>query len=388
MITTIDRVYTPLQLPIAPELPLVPQPALPLEGEAQRQARNVDDAIKAQVWPVAYAAWLAGGWKSHGRGISEETRRAYGRSITDFRTFIGDRYPMWRVMGSQVINWQNAMRAQGLSETTINLRISGLSSLFEFLCHRWPYPDPRTRDEAYLVERNPCRAATRTHIDPYDKADGMTRDEMLAMLRRINQSTLEGLRDYALVSTYLATAARSTAIAALRWGDIKHPASETDVIYYEWTSKGKHGRSELLRHPYLAICKYLAAAGRLETMGKDDFIFTPLSDIGTRLAQRRAEKAGRTFHRQSEGHLTGARINTIIKNCARRAGLDESRIHTHIMRHTAADLFLEMGGDMLSLQEFLHHSSLSTTRIYITRRKERTARHPLWKSVGAFFEMV
>jgi integrase len=134
--------------------------------------------------------------------------------------------------------------------------------------------------------------------------------------------------------------------------------------------------------------RIITAAGRLDQMDKTDYIFPPLSDVGMRLAQRKAEKNGRAFRPSGVGHLSGARINAIIKSCARRAGLDESRIHTHILRHTAADLFLELGGDLMDLQEFLHHSNISTTRIYVTRRKERTARHPLWKSVGAFFEMV
>jgi integrase len=383
----IDAPSTKLSLPtfiVSSDVP--PQPHLPLDEDERARA---DDEIKARMWPLAYEQWLSGGWKSHGKAVSDQTRKAYRRAVEDFSEFIGRDYPMWRVMGSQVIGWQNAMRGAGLSETTINLRLAGLSSLFSFLCDKWPYPDPLNHGhEAFLVHRNPVRSANRTHVDPYDKSDGMTRDELLAMLRRIDQSSVEGLRDYALIVTYICTGQRSTAIASLRWGDIVHPKSEKDVIFYAWSSKGKTGRNELLRPAYDAICAYLRAAERLDTMAADDFVFIALSDAARHLDEWRARARGKPMpERIVAGHITSARINAIIKRWARKAGLDESRIHTHILRHTAADLFMELSnGDLLGLQEFLHHSNVSTTRIYVTRRKKE--RHPLWASVGAFFEMV
>jgi site-specific recombinase XerD len=367
---------------VVPELPA--QPGIGVDDRDE-------DAIKAQIWPLAFEQWIAGGWRSHGDSISEQTRRAYRRSVDEFQAFIGDRYPMWRAMGSQVIAWQNSMRASSLSETTINLRLAGLSSLYEFLCHKFCFPDPRnTRQEMFLCDRNPVKAASRTKVNPYenDKAGGLTEDEMLAMLRRIDQAKLEGIRDYALITALFATGQRSAAIASLRWGDIEVKGEGAGaIVYYRWRSKAKKGVDELVRPAYDAICAYLAAAGRLATIAKDDFIFTPLSDIGTRLAQRKAQKNGRTLAAaDGPACLTGARVNQIVKHVARRAGLDETRIHTHTLRHTAALFLKHKGADLIQIQQTLHHSNVNTTMIYLKGIDRE--RHPLWKSVGDFFGMV
>jgi len=75
-------------------------------------------------------------------------------------------------------------------------------------------------------------------------------------------------------------------------------------------------------------------------------------------------------------------VSVILKQCARRAGLDPERVHPHILRHTAADLIDEAsGGNLLDVQEFLHHSSLAITQIYLKRRKKNT--NPHWMKVEA-----
>ena len=374
-VTVIDAKPGLVPWVVAPEAAL--QPSLGVDGRDE-------DAIKAQVWPTAYGQWLAGGWRSHGKHVSGQTRRAYQRAVDEFQSFIGSGYPMWRVMGSQVIAWHNAMRATGLSETTINLRLSGLSSLYEFVVCKFPFPDPRNGREMFLMERNPVKSSMRSKVNPYESraAVGLDEEEILGLLRKIDQTTVVGLRDYALIVTLFLTGQRSAAISGLKWGDIKHPVGtdEKAVIYYRWMSKAKEGTDELLRPAYYAIVTYLRAAGRLETMQPESYIFTALSDVAERLPNVRAA------HRTAPTPLTGAMVNRIVKKWARRAGLDERLIHTHILRHSAALFMDQHGCDLMEIQKALHHSNPNTTMIYLRALKHD--RHPLWKSVGQFFEMV
>lgn len=374
----------PMIVDVSPQTALVPAwtvaPTAPLQPGIGLDDRD-EDAIKAQMLPLAYGQWLAGGWRSHGKTMSTETRRAYQRSVEDFQSFVGPKFPLWRVKGSQVIGWQNAMRERGLSETSINLRLSGLSALYAFLCDKFDFPDPRNVNrDMFLVERNPVKVATQTKIDPYtsEHADGLSQEEIRAMLHRIDRATVGGLRDYALVCSIFLTGQRSAAISRLKWGDIKHPVAESDVIEYRWASKAKEGRDELLRPAYEAILAYLAAAGRLETMRAEEFIFIALSDVATRLPNVK------TVAERGPQPITGAMVNRIVKKCARRAGLDESRIHTHTLRHSAALFLSENGVDLIDIQRTLHHSNPNTTMLYLRALKRN--RHPLWKSVGSFFE--
>jgi integrase len=293
---------------------------------------------------------------------------------------------MWRVHGNDVVRWQNVMRGAQLSETTINLRLAGLSSLFKFL-KRQEYTNRMTVEMTYFMVSNPVEVPVRTKVEPFksESATYITFDEFTALMRRIDRSRIEGLRDYALIMALFLTGQRSKAIGGLRWGDIEHPTSEQAVVYYAWASKAKTGRDELLRPAYDAITAYLKAAGRLDKMDKDDFIFQPLSDIGQRLAQRKAEKNNRTIKTRGENHLSGARINRIVKHAAARAGLDEARIHTHITRHSAAIWMSENGVGIEDIQRTLHHSSPATTMIYLRAMKKD--RHPMYKSIGQFFDL-
>ena len=63
--------------------------------------------------------------------------------------------------------------------------------------------------------------------------------------------------------------------------------------------------------------------------------------------------------------LSTRRVEQIVTECLKRAGLDGQGFSTHKLRHTAATLLYRSGGaDMLALKEILGHEHVSTTEIY------------------------
>ena len=75
------------------------------------------------------------------------------------------------------------------------------------------------------------------------------------------------------------------------------------------------------------------------------------------------------FLTKSRNNLDRTAVFRIIKSTALKASLD-TNIHPHTLRHSAATHMLEGGCDLRTVQEFLGHSSVSTTQIYTKVTKE------------------
>jgi integrase/recombinase XerD len=81
------------------------------------------------------------------------------------------------------------------------------------------------------------------------------------------------------------------------------------------------------------------------------------------------------------GPLTRAGAFLVLRRLAGKAGLDPTRIHPHLLRHSFATHLLEGGADLRSVQEMLGHADLGTTELYThvsDRRRRDTyfAAHP------------
>ena len=90
-------------------------------------------------------------------------------------------------------------------------------------------------------------------------------------------------------------------------------------------------------HEYLAIRRTMASAGEEKAM----------------------------FLSSREKRITRRRVQQIVEEMLKRAGLSNLGITTHKLRHTAATLMYQHGGvDTLVLRDVLGHKSIATTEIY------------------------
>jgi len=69
----------------------------------------------------------------------------------------------------------------------------------------------------------------------------------------------------------------------------------------------------------------------------------------------RSRKGGR--------NLTGGQVERIVRRTAEAAGLDG--IHAHALRHAYATYHLAAGTPLHAVQQFLGHSSIKTTQVYL-----------------------
>lgn len=70
------------------------------------------------------------------------------------------------------------------------------------------------------------------------------------------------------------------------------------------------------------------------------------------------------FLSQKGNRLNRKTIYTVVKKANEKSGLNKKKLSPHKLRHTMATLLYQNGADLISIQELLGHSNLSTTQIY------------------------
>lgn len=93
-------------------------------------------------------------------------------------------------------------------------------------------------------------------------------------------------------------------------------------------------------------------------------------------------KESRYLFPSGKAHLSRIRLYQLVQALAGRAGIDQSRVSPHVLRHAFATHMLANGADLRSLQTLLGHADISTTERYTHVEAGRLvtlvqARHPL-----------
>jgi site-specific recombinase XerD len=182
-------------------------------------------------------------------------------------------------------------------------------------------------------------------------------EEVKQFFAVIPQDSIRGLRDRAIFLFFFWTGRRRSEIARLCWQDIEQVIivdpdnSRRPGTVYRFIAKGRSRevqRAELPTPAWNALERYLEASGRLEYMQASDSLFT-----STRPSQ----------HHQG---LTGDYFNTEMKQYCKLAGLSRE-YSLHSLRHAAARERYAAGSSIQDIQQFLGHSSIATTDIYLKR---------------------
>lgn len=303
----------------------------------------IREATDNEKWSDAFSLWLS--------SKAGNTRRAYEAAWEQLLDFTG-KMP-WQMGSADVEAWVAELRKH-YSESTVQQRLAAVSSFFSYA--RLQYMDIVDGVEMPLHRYNPAKTVNRPKVQPYGRAHPLTIEDVRSLLDAVDRSTPLGLRDYALILAFVLTGRRNSEIRNLRWGDLEQ---RDDRIWYHWQGKGgTSGRYELPAVVYHAIAAWLTAAGRLDGIHQDDYIFTPLSDHASRFPG--------VDHDPGQP-LSSRYIRDLVKKYARRAGLDADLIRVHDLRHTAAMLRAEAGDDVRSISSFLGHADLRTTSRYLYR---------------------
>ena len=88
-------------------------------------------------------------------------------------------------------------------------------------------------------------------------------------------------------------------------------------------------------------------------------------------AKKQGIRSGAIFRTRTGRLLTRRQIWAEMKSICKAAGVDESKVFPHNLRHMFAVAFYRASRDAVKLADVLGHSSIDTTRIYLmTSEKE------------------
>ena len=272
-----------------------------------------------------------------------------------------DRRPLHTAVAKGLQRKGRRQNRVGYSPSTIKQYLAGVSSFYTFAGERYTITDRHGRTRPLHPGPNPARAVRRPSGNPFAKADYLEPEAITAILAVIPTHTVQGLRDLALILGYVLTGRRNSEWRRLRWGDIEQRGTKA---YHVWSGKGKQAeRHELAPPVWNAICEYLKATGRLDTMQPKDYIFVPLNDRATHFRHVPDSAWDR------DRPLGRCQANRLLKKYARRVGLDPTQVTVHTLRHSFAMLLDSLGVDVKTISKRLAHSNLNVTMIYLDHLK-------------------
>jgi integrase/recombinase XerD len=260
--------------------------------------------------------------------LSNHSVKAYGRDLADFlRHMEAQGVTPLAVTADHVKLYKRALLEAGRTSATVARRLSVLRGTYKQLAAKglvgWVTAQDIAAVKAPAVAKNATPA--------------LTQRQAVALLEAIPTDTLQGGRDFALMSVFFLTGCRVSAVTGACVGHL-----ETDGVehYLHVTEKRGKRRRKLLLDAARPLLAYIARAGIGED--REGALFRPLTRDGTGFERR---------------HLDPDRLG-------------QRGIGIHSLRKTAINDAIRNGATMHEVREFAGHADIRTTEVYFIRREE------------------
>ena len=188
----------------------------------------------------------------------------------------------------------------------------------------------------------------------------LSRSEVERLLNAASAQDPPGLRDRAILEVLYATGVRRAELHAMDLGSVVMATVGDEAVLRDAirvTGKGNKERIVLFGKPAARALELYLERGR------------------PALAQRPSGAVDPLWLNRDGGRLSQRSIGAVVRRYARQAGLAESAVHAHSLRHSFATHIVEGGADLRIVQELLGHGDVATTELYthITRTEARRA---------------
>ena len=262
------------------------------------------------------------------KNYSLHTVTAYGNDLLFFQEFLKKNFDeelLENVNYGMVRSWIVSMVDAGISNSSINRKISSLKAFYKFLLKT------KQIESSPLLKHKSLKTPKKLQI-PFSE------NELDLVLNNLKfTEDFEGIRDKLIIDLFYTTGVRRTELIHLKMQNVDLQNGTLKVL-------GKRNKERILPIvPILArqIKKYLSERAQLESIKDIDYFFLLLKGV----------KLNDSFVYRL--------INYYFSHVSEKV-----KKSPHILRHTFATHLLNNGADLNSVKELLGHASLASTQVY------------------------
>lgn len=262
------------------------------------------------------------------RNYSKHTITAYESDISEFSSFCSEDFDVLsidHVEYTMVRSWIVFLAEKGISNRTINRKISALRAYYKFLQKIGQIKvSPLSKHKALKTQK-------KVEVPFSEK-------EMEHIISQIPfNDDFEGKRDQLMIELLYTTGMRRAELVNLKLGDFNAPGNTLRVL-------GKRNKERII--PLISSTVSLLK-GYLELRSKQENVMAPQYLFLT--------QAGRKVY-ETLVYRTINKYFSLVSPKVKKS--------PHILRHTFATHLLNRGADLNSVKELLGHSSLASTQVY------------------------
>lgn len=262
------------------------------------------------------------------KNYSKLTVKAYQSDIESFQNFITNHYKSKSVTSvnyPQIRKWIVSLVEIGLTNRTINRKISSLNTYYKFLLKVGDI------SQNPLSKHRALKTSKKIQI-PFSE------QEIKTVLDDLNfDNSFEGLRNKLIIELFYSTGIRRIELVELKTSSIDIYAKTVKVL----GKRNKERIVPLLNSVKETLKKYLEARNNL----------TIISDSSHLLLTKKGVKIYETL------------VYRIINDYFSQASTKVKK-SPHILRHSFATHLLNQGADLNAVKELLGHTSLAATQVY------------------------
>lgn len=255
---------------------------------------------------------------------SKNTQSAYQNDLKKMKSFLEKQNisTVTKINETSLNSYVLSMEKEGLSPASVSRNIAAIKAFLLYLIkHQVLMVDPSERIRPPKVHKKAPQILDASMVEN--------------LLEQPDKKTKKGIRDLAILELMYATGVKVTELIHIKLSDINLSAR------YITCKVNKERNIPFGKSAKAALQQYLDI--RKESFDKtgSDYLF--LNSQGEPLSRQGLWK--------------------ILKGYAKKAGLGD--MNPNIIRHCFAAHMIENGADLGSIQEFLGHSDITTTQLYL-----------------------